>query len=273
MLYDLDHLSKQQSIVTQEELLDAGWNGRLDFVGHVAGMRFVEAGNLDRFRALNVTWDEAHRFKDFNSFDCSSSSLCNIADHLRPFKYAGFMLYQTAVRDTGAACFRLKETGQVCHDMYLQVLQSLVRSRYMLDIVNRFREQSLGGADAPYLAVHIRPYEDICFDMWQQVDLHPVYYNMEDLEEVVGFRSLSLLGMVEEEIATQADFFIGSHVSSMSATVLQDRFARGQTSQSATTFMNTLSTPIKLKKRKKPSKGTQKALRKESRKQHRKARR
>ncbi|KAG2495247.1 hypothetical protein HYH03_006520 [Edaphochlamys debaryana] len=301
MLYDFDHLSRYQSVVTQEELMARGWNGHLDFVGHV-GTRFFEEYNLNRFRLLNVSWDKKTRFHDFDEFDCTPEDVVRVAERLTPHKYAAFALYQTAVGDTGAACFRLKETGRLCHDVYLQVLLSMVRSPYILNVVRRFREQSLGGANAPYVAVHVRPYEDICMEVWKkepyndtrateickngnlyrvfvqqtlehmrkwkvdikasklfvmahpvlrpvitklykQADLHPVFYNMPDLEDVVGFRSLSLLGMVEEEIATQADYFLGSHVSSMTATVLQDRFASGKSYKSTATFLGTLSPP------------------------------
>ncbi|KAG2495246.1 hypothetical protein HYH03_006519 [Edaphochlamys debaryana] len=333
MLYDLDHLSRHQSVVTQAELQAKGWNGHLDIVASV-GKRFFEEYNLNRFRLLNISWDEDTPFMDFHNFNCTTSDLRRMAEPLSKSKYAGFALYQTAVPDTGAACFRLKATGHVCHDLYLQVSLSLVRSPYILDIVRRFREQSLGGANAPYLAVHIRPYEDRCMEVWkkepyndtrasemckngnlynvfvqqtleqmqkleqnasstglslfvmahpvlrpiitklyEQADLHPVYYNMPDLEDVVGFRSLSLLGMVEEEIATQADYFLGSHVSSMTATVLQDRFARGKSFRSAGTFGNSLSKyyPEKKGTSKSPSKGSSKRSSKRSKKTSRKA--
>ncbi|KAG2485504.1 hypothetical protein HYH03_015777 [Edaphochlamys debaryana] len=309
-LYDFDRLSRQQSVATQEELLRGGWSGRLDLVGSV-GKRFLGADNLERFRRLNVTWGEDTPFVDFHVFNCSNASLGHMEAQMRPYKYAGFALYQTAVPDTGAARFRLKETGHLCHDLYLQVSMTLVRSPHILNIAKRFREQRLGGANAPYLAVHVRPYEDICFDVWtqepfnstradevckngnlyrvfqnqtlvymrtlerrvktsgagrprlfvmthpvlrpvvtklyQQVDLHPVYCDMPDLEAAVGHRSLSLLGVLEEEVASQADFFLGSHVSSMTATVLQDRFARGKSPNSTSVFVDTLSAPVKRK--------------------------
>ncbi|KAG2497631.1 hypothetical protein HYH03_004371 [Edaphochlamys debaryana] len=77
--------------------------------------------------------------------------------------------------------------------------------------------------------------------MYGKVGIKPVYYNEEDLEDAVGYRSISLLGMVEEEIAYEADVFIGTSYSSMTGIIMQERYARGKPMTSTLLFTKTSS--------------------------------
>ncbi|KAG2486987.1 hypothetical protein HYH03_014359 [Edaphochlamys debaryana] len=284
LVYDFDHLSRHQSVVTLDERRAAGWGGEVDAVAHF-GKAFLS--QIKNAHKLNVS-DEGAPYIDFVKFDCTRSQLSHMAQELLPYKDVAFIVYENVVRDAGHGV-KLRVTGELCHDQYLQVSAQLVKSSRILDISRRFRAKRLGGEDVPYIAVHLRPYPDTCLYWWNQkeydeakakkackngklypvcvsqtalqmkrleervgkgkaklfvmsypelrpvisrmydsVDLDPVYYDEADLEKEMGYRSISLLGMVEEEIAYEADVFIGTSYSSMTGVILQERFARGE---------------------------------------------
>ncbi|PNH06059.1 hypothetical protein TSOC_007621, partial [Tetrabaena socialis] len=75
--------------------------------------------------------------------------------------------------------------------------------------------------------------------LYEAAGLAPVYYDEADLQEAVGYKSTSLLGMVEEEVAFEADVFIGTSYSSMTGIIMQERFARGKPKDSTLTFTKT----------------------------------
>ncbi|KAG2489414.1 hypothetical protein HYH03_012053 [Edaphochlamys debaryana] len=294
LLFDFDLLSRYHSIVSLEELQAEGWDGRLDAIGHFGRCGWSWIGMTAE---LNVTSKNATYFDFGSRFDCSASFLGNMANELKPYKFVGTPLFEKVVSAAGIG-LKLKATGQKCHDMYLQASGHLVKSKRIVSIARSFREKRLGGADAPYVAVHVRPYTDLCLQWWhketydkvkaandcknghlylvfvndtvqhmrrleetvgrgkaklfvmsypelkgiitkmyREAGLRPVFYEMKDLEAELGHKtSISMLGMVEQEIAFQANIFIGSSRSTMTGMVQQERFARGVPMEENTLF-------------------------------------
>ncbi|GFR40556.1 hypothetical protein Agub_g1131 [Astrephomene gubernaculifera] len=84
-------------------------------------------------------------------------------------------------------------------------------------------------------------------EMYGKKGLEAVFYDESDLEKAVGFKSISLLGMVEEEISFEADVFIGTSYSSMTGIIMQvrgsstalERVARGKPRSKTLTFTKT----------------------------------
>ncbi|KAG2489413.1 hypothetical protein HYH03_012052 [Edaphochlamys debaryana] len=285
LVFDFDLLSRYHSIVTLEELRAEGWDGHLGAIGHF-GRAIWSWIKVARYE-LNAT-DESAKYIEFGKFDCSAPFLQRMAKELLPYKVVGVPLANKVLSNAmyGVA---LKWNGARCHDMYLQASGHLVKSKRVGSIAHSFREKRLGGADAPYVAVHVRPYTDLCLQWWhkdtydkdkaaghcknghlylvfvnetvqhmrrleetvgrgkaklfvmsypelkrvitkmyREAGLRPIFYEQKDLEAELGRKtSISMLGMVEQEIAYQANIFIGSAPSSMTGMVQQERFARG----------------------------------------------
>ncbi|KAG2489417.1 hypothetical protein HYH03_012055 [Edaphochlamys debaryana] len=293
LLFDFDLLSRHHSVVTLEELQAEGWNGHLDAVGHFG--RSVWAW-IKMTRELNVT-DEGATYINFGRFDCSATNLERVAQKLATYKFVGTPVYENIVKDAGIG-LPLRVTGRTCNNLYLQVSGHLTKSSRIKSIARSFRAKRLGGAEVPYVAVHVRPYTDLCLPWWHadkydkgkaskvclnghlylvfieetvqhvkrleetvgkgkaklfvmsypelrplitkkydEVGLKAVFYDMPDLESELGYRpSISMLGMVEQEIAFQANIFIGSSRSTMTGMVQQERFARGVPMEDNTLF-------------------------------------
>ncbi|KAG2441392.1 hypothetical protein HYH02_009981 [Chlamydomonas schloesseri] len=289
LVFDFDHLSRHQSVVTLAERLEAGWDARLDAVAHF-GPKFL--AQIKNARALNVS-DEGAEYIDFERFDCSGEQMEEVKQRLMQHKVVAFIVYENIVRDAGHG-IKLRVTGELCHDEYLRVSGQLTKSDALVAMATEFRAKRLGGGKEPYMAIHVRPYPDTCLYLWKRdkynmdlakrscknknlynvfvdqtvkamkarqlkslfvmsypdlrprisamfaaVGVEPIYYSEADLEEAVGYMSVSLLGMVEEEIAYEADAFIGTSYSSMSSIIMQERYARGKPKGSTSTFTRT----------------------------------
>ncbi|EFJ47933.1 hypothetical protein VOLCADRAFT_91429 [Volvox carteri f. nagariensis] len=63
-------------------------------------------------------------------------------------------------------------------------------------------------------------------EMYRAVGLEPTFLEGDDLDAMMGYTSVSLLGLVEEEIAVEADVFIGTSYSSMTGFISQVRTAK-----------------------------------------------
>ncbi|PNW86028.1 hypothetical protein CHLRE_03g206705v5 [Chlamydomonas reinhardtii] len=289
LVFDFDHLSRHQSVVTLAERLQAGWDAQLDAVAHF-GPKFL--AQIKNARALNVS-DERAEYIDFERFDCSADQMEAMKERLMAHEVVAFIVYENIVRDAGHG-IKLRVTGELCHDEYLRVSAQLTKSEALVELATEFRAKRLGGGTEPYMAIHVRPYPDTCLYLWKrdkynieqaarscknknlynvfvqqtvkamkarklkslfvmsypdlrprisamfgEVGVSPIYYSEADLEEAVGYKSVSLLGMVEEEIAYEADAFIGTSYSSMSSIIMQERFARGKPKGSTSTFTRT----------------------------------
>lgn len=274
-VFDLDHVSRHQSVVTLEEHREAGWDGVLDAVAHF-GNKFLP--QIKTARALNVS-DDGAAYIDFDSFQCTRGQLEAMSSKLAKYRVVAFIVYENIVRDAGHGV-KLRVTGDACHDEYLRVSAQLTKSPQLISMAQEFIKERLGGEK--YVAIHVRPYPDKCLYVWQRPEynvnlaarecknknlysvfagqtkkamdrwglrqlfvmtypvvrpkvkallaaegIRAVFYDEVDLEKAVGYKSISLLGMLEEEIAFEAEVFIGTSYSSMTGIIQQERFARG----------------------------------------------
>ncbi|KXZ53549.1 hypothetical protein GPECTOR_7g999 [Gonium pectorale] len=286
LVFNFEHLSRHRPIVTLDERRATGWDSRVEAVVHF-GDKFLD--QIKNLKALNVS-DEGAHYLDFERFTCNSGQLTNMKEELAEYETIAVIVYENIVRDAGHGV-RLRVTGELCHDEYLQVSAQLTKSETLVTMAHEFRQQKLGGR---YLAVHIRPYPDKCISAWRRREwrpelakklcknshlrdvfinqtarameknnlwgvfvmclpelrpivtemygaagIKPVFYDMDELEKAVGYRSTSLLGMVEGEISYEADMFIGTSYSSMSSIIMQERFARGKAPRFTTIFTKT----------------------------------
>ncbi|GIL83940.1 hypothetical protein Vretimale_10950 [Volvox reticuliferus] len=277
LVFNFDHISRHQSVVSQAEMFDAGWDGVLDAVLHFDDDFLVQIKNA---LVLNVS-DAGAAYIKFPYFNCTDGEIEAMVTALQKYKYVGVIVYEHVVQGAGHGV-KLYMTGNSCHDEFLQVTAQLTKSDKIVQLAAAFREQMLNNMS--YIAVHIRPYPDKCLYVWRHPDavndesklkemcknprlikvfvgqtltsmkkrkLHglfvmsypsirdriiemytaagvePIFFDEDDLEAAVGYRSVSLLGMVEEEIALGANVFIGTSYSSITGIISQERYARG----------------------------------------------
>ncbi|GIL56383.1 hypothetical protein Vafri_11756 [Volvox africanus] len=277
LVFNFNHIARHQSVVSQKEMFDAGWDGILDAVLHFEDEFLVQIKNA---LVLNVS-DTGATYIKFPYFNCTEGEIEALGKAIQQYEYVGVIAYEHIVQGAGHGV-KLYLTGNSCHDEFLQVTAQLTKSDQVVQLAAAFREQML--MNKSYIAVHIRPYPDKCLYVWRHPDavndetklkemcknprlinvfvgqtLHnmkkrklrglfvmsypsirdritemyraagvkPIFFDEDDLEEAVGYRSVSLLGMVEEEIALGADVFIGTSYSSITGIISQERYARG----------------------------------------------
>ncbi|KAG2489412.1 hypothetical protein HYH03_012051 [Edaphochlamys debaryana] len=139
-----------------------------------------------------------------------------IAAHIRPYTDLCLKWWHKETYDKAKAAGDCKNGH-----LYLVFVNETVQHMRRL-------EETVGRGKAKLFIMSYPELKDVITKMYEKVGLHPFFYEMSDLEAELGYKtSISMLGMVEQEISYQANIFIGSSISSMTGMVMQERFARG----------------------------------------------